>query len=406
MILLEKSNLTFRSSLLLLSILTSLVYLSCSESPSSIGAKLVSQDYLNLSELNSDTDSLFQSSSIVRQQISLSNADRLLLGKKDNIEAGILVKFLIYFADSIDTQLDNNEITVTSAFITFTKDYTFGDSIASVDYSVHKVNSNWSTGFTSDSLALWSQGVDYDAVNLAVPLTAPSDSIFRFSLNDTQVAMNWLKAISDTNASLNRGIYIKPMSNTGRILGYYALSTNQDVPIPNLKIVIQKSGVYTDTLSYFPSIDMSIISGSLPDLGTGTFGIQAGLNTKVKLFFDLTSLQKDFIVNYAQLTLTLDTVKTLTGSSFTNSLRVNYLTDSVSLTIDSATVLTLNRDNNTFTGDVTFYIQKCLLDKNFQGFLISAADKLNGVELFAIKSSSAFIYSERPKLQIIYTSRK
>ena len=180
----------------------------------------------------------------------------------------------------------------------------------------------------------------------------------------------------------------------------------QDLPVPRLEIVIQKAGVYTDTLSFFPSIDLSVISGPLPDVGTENIAIQSGLNSEARLYFDISSLPKEIIVNYAQLTVTLDTIKTLTGSSFTNSLRVNYLTDSISVAIDSSFSLFLERDGNTFKGSVTSFIQRNLIENKNQGLLISASDKVNGVEIFAIKGSNAASFDERPKLQIIYTSKK
>jgi hypothetical protein len=159
-------------------------------------------------------------------------------------------------------------------------------------------------------------------------------------------------------------------------------------------------------LSYFPSIDLSVVSGSLPDVGTENIGIQAGLNSEGWLFFDLSSLSKEIIVNYAELTLTVDTSKTVTGSSFTNSLRVNYVKDSTNYSIDSSLSVFLDRDGNNFKGDITRYVQKALIEKNNQGLVLSAGDKINGVELFAIRGSNAIVFTERPKLQIKYTSRK
>jgi len=182
--------------------------------------------------------------------------------------------------------------------------------------------------------------------------------------------------------------------------------TIEDLALPSLKIIIQKTGVYSDTLSYFPSVDLSVVSGSLPDVGTENIGIQAGLNSEARLFFDLSSLPKDIVVNYAQLILTVDTIKTITGSSFTNSVRVNYITDSTNLAIDSTFSLFLDRDGSTFKGSVTSFIQRTLIESNNQGLLLSASDKLNGVELFAIKGSNAAALAERPNLQIIYTSKK
>lgn len=377
----------------------SLLHLSCSDSPSSLGADLLSQDLINILELDSTKDSLFQSSSTYKKVIALSNADRLLLGKKDNVEAGILVKFLIFFADSIKQQIINNELTVLSAKVKFTKNYTFGNSSAPIDYSVHQINSSWSTGFTSDSLTLLS----FDANDISFGKTF-TDTINTFNF-DNQTALNWLKARADSITPIDNGLYVKPSMSSEKIIGFQALSID-DLSIPSLEIVIQKAGVYSDTLSYFPSIDLSVIIGSLPDVGFENIGIQAGLNSEARLFFDLSSLPKGIVVNYAKLILTIDTIKTITGSGFTNSLRVNYLTDSTSLIIDSTFSLFLDRDSNTFEGSVTSFVQRTLIENNNQGLLLSASDKLNGVELFAIKGSNAAIFTERPKLQIIYTSKK
>jgi len=391
--------LSIRSIFLTLFVLVSLIHFSCSDSPSSLGSDLLSQDLINILELDSAKDSLFQSASVYKKVIELSSANRLLLGKKDNIEAGILIKFLIFFADSIKQQLTNNELSVLSAKVEFTKNYTFGNSTVPIDFSVHKINNNWSTGFTSDSLAI----LTYDANDISFSKTF-SDSINGFNF-DTQTALNWLKASADSSIPIDNGLYIKPAMSSEKIVGFQAL-TIEDLTIPSLKIIIQKTGVYSDTLSYFPSVDLSVVSGSLPDVGTENIGIQAGLNSEARLFFDLSSLPKDIVVNYAQLILTVDTIKTITGSSFTNSVRVNYITDSTNLAIDSTFSLFLDRDGSTFKGSVTSFIQRTLIESNNQGLLLSASDKLNGVELFAIKGSNAAALAERPNLQIIYTSKK
>ena len=380
-------------------VLVSLIHFSCSDSPSSLGSDLLSQDLINILELDSAKYSLFQSASVYKKVVELSSANRLLLGKKDNIEAGILIKFLIFFADSIKQQLTNNELSVLSAKVEFTKNYTFGNSTVPIDFSVHKINNNWSTGFTSDSLAI----LTYDANDISFSKTF-SDSINGFNF-DTQTALNWLKASADSSIPIDNGLYIKPAMSSEKIVGFQAL-TIEDLTIPSLKIIIQKTGVYSDTLSYFPSVDLSVVSGSLPDVGTENIGIQAGLNSEARLFFDLSSLPKDIVVNYAQLILTVDTIKTITGSSFTNSVRVNYITDSTNLAIDSTFSLFLDREGSTFKGSVTSFIQRTLIESNNQGLLLSASDKLNGVELFAIKGSNAAALAERPNLQIIYTSKK
>jgi hypothetical protein len=391
--------LSIRRILFTFSLLISLLHISCSETPSSLGADLLPRDLVNISELDSSVDSLYQSSSIYKRVIALSSADRLLLGKKDNVEAGILIKFLIFFDDSIKQQLLNNEVSVLSAEVKFTKNYTFGNSTSAIDFSAHKINSGWSIRFTSDSLPL----LNFDAADIGFNKSF-SDSINSFNF-DTQLALSWMKARADSSAPANNGLYLKPSISSEKIIGFQAL-TVEDLPYPLLDIVIEKTGVYIDTLSYFPSVDLSVVSGSLPDAGTENIAIQAGLNSEARLFFDLSSLSKEIIINYAELTLTVDTLKTVTGTSFTNSLRVNYITDSTNNSIDSSLLVFLDRDSNIFKGNISLYVQKAIIQNNNQGLVIAAGDKLNGVELFAIKGSNAAVFTDRPRLQIKYTSRK
>mgnify|MGYP005840616501 CR=1 FL=1 len=395
----EINSLFKRSALFLLVVFIVFHNISCGDEPSSLGSNLLNQDVINILSLDSEKDSLFQSYGVYRQVLSLSNADRLLLGRKDNAQASILIRFLIYLNDSITTQFKNNQLVVTDAFIQFTKNYSFGDSLAPLDYTVHNILSSWSTGFTSDSLSLLS----FDAIDISSNKVF-SDSINSFKL-DNSVAYSWLKAHADSNFSVNNGLYIKPSLSSNKIIGFQALST-LDVPLPYLFTVIEKPGVYVDTLKFFPSVDLSVITGTIADVGSENFAVQSGINSLATIFFDLSNLPRTSVINNAVLILTLDTLQTVTGSSFSNSLRVNYLTDSANLAIDSTSLIFMDRVNHTFRATVTSYIQQSLIKKNYQGFLISAADKMNGMELFAVRGSNASIYAERPKLEIIYTMPK
>lgn len=391
----------FRRIVYFVLIAAAIVNISCSDSPSSIGIELLSQDLVNVLQVDSSADSLFQSSSYRKKVVALSSAERILLGRKDNVEASILIKFSIFLSDSLKSQLNNNEISVVSASVKFVKNYNFGPASEVLDYSVHKINSGWSTAFTSDSLSL----LNFDLSDASAGFNKFfSDSINRFFF-DTQLALSWLKSTADTSLKSNNGLYLKPALSSQKIIGFQALSF-EDKPIPKLELVVQKPGVYQDTLSFSPSIDLTVVNGSIADVGPENIAVQAGLNSEARLFFDLSKLPKNIVINYAQLTLFLDTAKTIVGSSYEKSLRVNYLTDSSSFAIDSTFSLFLDQEGNTFKGSVTSFIQRNVTENSNHGLLISAFDKVNGVELFAFKGSNNFSLDERPKLQIIYTTKK
>ncbi|HMN25148.1 MAG TPA: hypothetical protein PKE38_11635, partial [Ignavibacteriaceae bacterium] len=109
----------------------------------------------------------------------------------------------------------------------------------------------------------------------------------------------------------------------------------------------------------------------------------------------------------ANLTLTIDTLETKTGSSFVNSLRVYMLTDSAKKEVSKDYLYTLSRSGNTFSGRVTEMFRAYSKNSSLnQGLLIKSSGELRGVEIFAVKGSNAANLLERPKLEIVYTRKK
>ena len=175
---------------------------------------------------------------------------------------------------------------------------------------------------------------------------------------------------------------------------------------PTLRIVIQKPGEYIDTLIGYIASDISVVLGDPQNVGTENLAIQSSLTSEAKLYFDLSLIPDSTDINYASLTLTLDTLQTKTGSSFTNSLRVYLIADSTTDSLYTSFAYTLGRINATFKGEIT-NIVRGWLDNNIsnEGMLIKATNEPNGVEIFAIKGSNAANVSDRPKLEVVYSKR-
>jgi hypothetical protein len=135
--------------------------------------------------------------------------------------------------------------------------------------------------------------------------------------------------------------------------------------------------------------------------------IQSSVTINSKIWFDVSSIPKNALINNAELTLTRDSVSTITGNSYTNTLLVYLLADSTNESLsDSTQILTLTGSGNIFQGNITPFIQSWVDKGNNQGLLIKAASQISGLELFAIKNSSAANLSVRPRLQITYTINK
>ena len=371
---------------------------NCSDEPTSIGGNLVGDDIINLKTISSD--SLSQSLSIFHPtNISLAASGRLLLGVTDNINASILLKFAVGLADSIKNDIINNDATVTSAVMELHKTYSFGDTLSNLDFNIYKVTSNWSVNFSEDSIPQLQFDESLDLLDGDPDIT---DSITSAKLSN-QLLQDWLHIAADTSLRGNYGIYIRPTANSQKVLGYQAI-TPTFTNIPVIKVVIEKLGAYTDTLTFSSTTDLTVMQGSIPSVSSGNIPIRAGYLINGKLTFDLSSLPENIVVNTAELVLTVDTLESKVGSSYTNSMQVYFLLDSTKTDSIASTSLTLSRSGNTFSGSITTYVRAWLQNNNNQGLVLSPGDPISGVELFVIKGSDAV--QNKPLLKITYTKLK
>ena len=391
----------YRKLLLIIAGILSLFFYSCKDNPTLVGANLLKNDYINVKQLDSYTDSLQQTSSYYKKVIPLGGSNYLLVGNNANVQASTLVKYAISLPDSMITDLNNNAASVVSSTIYFIPIYTFGDSNASFDFSVHKVSSVWTTiGFDADSLP----GLIYDQTDISSNHQL-TDSLVSVDISNS-VTENWIKDVGDSTYSSDYGIYLTPVS-AKKVVGFELITSSATYAL-SLQIVLQKSGVYTDTLTFYPLEATSVVTGSMPTAAVqGDMFIQSGLSVNSKLWFNISSIPKNANINSATLTFTKDTISTITGSSYSNVLAVYMLKDSSTNLIDSTiSANSLSSSGNTFTGSISTFVQSWVDGSSNQGLLLKTAYPAEGLELFAVKNSSAADISMRPRLQITYTTKK
>lgn len=377
---------------------TALIMFSCSDAPTSVGLDLLNSDFIKLVNTNSVEDSLSQYSYSFHKQRSLSSSSRLLIGKKDNLEASALIKFFVGLSDSLKQDIIDNKINVSSAVMDLIKDYEFGDENEPFDFTVHKINSDWSSGFIADSLP----NLSYDAEDVSIAKEI-NDSVTSVTISN-ELIQSWLIGTADTSLHTNKGIYLKPDAGANKVLGYTAFNTSL-VDIPVITVVIEKPGVYTDTLSLIAISDVSIVGGEPPSVSPENLTIQSGYVFNSKLVFDISKIPNNAIINDAELVLTLDTTETITGSSYNRTIYAFFLVDSTNT--DSLTSLfsSLTRLGNQFSGSLTTIVRVWRSIGN-NGLLLAAAGQSDGLELFAIKGSNVPNLFERPLLQLTYTLKE
>jgi hypothetical protein len=375
---------------------------SCSDTPTDLGSDLLNPDLIGVVSFDSQKDSIYQTSYSFKKVIALGGASRVLIGKADNLTANALFIFTFIISDSLKQLVRSDSLTVLSAKVELTPDYVFGDSNATFDYSVHKINSSWvSSSFTADSFL--SSHFSYDPNDLSSN-KVESDSLYSFNL-DANIVKDWLKNQVDTSLAKNNGIVILPTATTNKIVGFVAFNPeiSNDTKV---KAVVQKLGTTRqDTLTAFVLSDVHVIIGEntvTPD----RMIVQAGVVSNSYLYFDLSKIPDKAVINYAKLSVELDTLNSKFGSGFTNSLQAFLVTNSDSLKVDEKTPESLFRNGKRYEGNVSAFVRYWLNQKDNQGIILKAGNETAGVEKFILKGSSYSVYEERPKLEIVYTVRK
>lgn len=383
-------------------VLLSLIILNaCSDTPTDLGSELLNPDFINVLLFDSQKDSSFQTSNSFKKVIPLGTASRVLLGKTDNLTAHTLFLFTFIISDSIKNLVKNDSLSILSAKIEMTYAYTYGDKNAAFDYTVHKITSNWvSSTFTADSFQ--SSNFTYEANDLSSERNA-GDSLYTFTI-DPNIVKDWMKSQVDTLVK-NYGILLSPSPSTDKIVGFVAFNPeiSNDTKV---KAVVQRVGSsVTDTLTAFILSDAHVVLGE-NIVPPEKMIVQAGVTSQSYLYFDLSKIPENAVINYAKLTLQLDSLESKFGSGYTNSLRAFLVTNSDSMKVNEDLVESLFRVENRFEGNISAFVRYWLNQKDNQGILLKAGNDINGVEKFILKGSTFPDYNERPKLEIVYTVRK
>jgi hypothetical protein len=374
------------------------LFVSCEDEPSSIGIEFIAGDLVVVKTFDSQVDSVTQTSSFFKNVIPLGLSNYILTGKYQDIEASTLVKFIFGLEDSLKTDVLDGNINVLDSWIVLTNRYVYGDTLASMDFTAHKVNSSWSySDFTIDSLSSLQYESDDISTNLEI-----SDTTYVFQIDESLV-LSWMKNAADNSLESNYGIYLKPTDMSSKVIGFQALTTISTAAA-KLFVVIEKEGVYADTINGFVIGDISLVDGNLPSLPAGIIGMQSSIAINSKLTFDVSELPKGLVVNSAELILMQDTVNSVQGSVFSNNLRAYFLTSSDSLNTEgNSTALTYN--DKKFSGNISGFIRSWIATGENYGLLIQPGIQIDGLELFAIYGSDAAEYSFRPRLRVTYTTK-
>ncbi len=389
-----------------------LIFTYCNQPPPTAPQSLIpNEDLINARHTNSDSLNLSQSSSFYEKQIALGIANRVLLGKNEYSSADLLYRFSVYVPDTTLTYIKNGQAAITKAWITMKPSYSLGDTTKPFGFTAYQIRSDWGLlEFNRDSL----NALQYDQTNVLLNTPQPGvttkDSIIA-ELNP-DVVKEWVTYDSTVAGSKkNYGLIFKPTAATGRYLGFKASTSDSAKKISQLHVIIHNANWATDdSIQVIPWMDSHIMEKSALPVSNDRIYLEGSYAIRGFLFFDLSTIPSNIIINKAVLTLNYDANSSTNGSVASDTLLVNVLADSTLKTFnsDSTKSSILYRSGSAFSGDITWMVQKWIKhDSSYpnEGMTFYLYNENASAARQVFYGSRYADKALRPKLDLYFTSK-
>lgn len=401
----EEINLLIRffKIFILTSALISII-VSCNDDISSIGSDLLpNKDIIDILFINSEEGAFEQESKYYTDSLSLNTSRVLLLGKHDNVESTMMMKFFIFMPDSIKDAVNDGTLEILSSTMEIEPIYTYANKSNYFDFNVHKINSSWnSLTFDKDSLS----DLSYDDFDLSSNRNY-SDTLITFDFNK-ELTQDWLKYSADEEqANNNNGIYFNYEASSDKVVGFPAISYEEDNKLARLKIVVEVPGSFLDTMVVDVTSDVHVVLGDLPVGNQENIFIQGGIVVRANLMMDVSKIPDNTIINKATLTLSYDESESLIGTLISDSLGVAALIDYNANELNEDLYPTLlKREGSVYSGDITRFVQSWVSTQENHGLQIFLVNEIISVNKVALKGASPADQNLKPYLEVIYTSKR
>lgn len=380
------------------------IFVSCNDDISSIGNDLLpNQDIIDILFINSEEGAFEQQSKYYTDSLSLNTSSALLLGKHDNVESTMMMKFLIFLPDSIKEAVNDGTLEILSSTMEIEPIYTYADKSNYFDFNVHKINSSWnSLTFDKDSLS----SLSYDDNDLSSNRNY-SDTLISFDF-DKELTQDWLKySAAEEQASNNNGVYFNFEASSDKIVGFPAISYEEDGKLARLRIVVEVPGNFLDTMVVEVTSDVHIVLGELPVGNQENIFIQGGIVVRSNLMIDVSQIPDNTIINRAILKISYDESESLIGTKTSDSLGVASLVDYEANILDETiSPVLMEREGSIYSGDITRLVQGWVSNQENNGFQIFLVNEITTVNKVALKGASPADPNLKPYLEVIYTSKR
>lgn len=382
------------------------IFTLCVDDPTSIGDNLIpDDDKIKVNTLDSFDDDFGQTfSTFQKDSLYFGTSRRILLGNYQNLSIEMLIGFGIILPDSIATQLEANEVSLTNSWIEMKPNYWIGDS-TQLSFSVHRIFESWSSvEFDDDTLSAIKSTMSGDV--LLQNSYEFTDSVITVQI-DQSIVNDWVMSLIDETIPENNGILFSPISNTG-IVGFEALNAFPLNEYVTLKMIFEKSsGSSIDTISAIPNIDIHTVSSNLPIDPIGSSILQSSSSVRGNLKFDVSKVPADAIINSATLELFIDEANTIQGTSITDTVAISYyeLNDGELEANDDYGLVPLFDGEKSYSGDLRIFVQRWVNGEPNEGMKVMLSDENRSASTIAFYNREP-ADSLSPRLTIHYTTQE
>lgn len=390
-----------------ISLILSLIIIAfaCNDEPTSVGNALIpSVDRITFQKIDSYKNGFEQKfSSFQKDSLFFGTSRRILLGSYKNLSIDMLVSFGILFPDSIKDGLTKNEITLKSSWIEMKPNYWIGDK-SHFEFSVKEINQSWaSREFNNDTLIAVKASLGGEI--LIQDSYSFSDSLIKFSV-DKQVINKWVMQSAGNSLATNNGLYFSPISNTG-IVGFQAITRFTTADYITLNMVFEKQGIILDTVKAVQRLDMHVVTSTEPDkIGNNSIILQSSSAMRGKLWFDISGVPSNAILNKATLTLFIDKANTEIGSVKTDTVALRfYENKNENIIKKDYGIAALFNKGNSYSGDIRKFAQRWINGEKNEGMEVRLSDEDRSANKIAFYKSDYQVDSLRPRLTIFYTTK-
>ncbi len=325
-------------------------------------------------------------------------ADRLMVGKTQNIEANAFMMF-----SSIPDTLIGASIT--SATVQLKSVYSFGDPLAPVAFTAYRALASW----RGDSLSydsLTQRPSDYYSpipVSQTISQSVLDTTSLQFSI-DTAMVRQWFSVAIDSG-NINQGIILRP-SNGAVIKGFASDNAIDLNARPKLIVTyVNKNGVpgtYTDSIGFSKYI--AFISSPNLVQDPSLMYVQAGVSYRGSIDFDISTLPNPSVIHRAELELTLNAAGSSSNNYTRDSLFAFFVTDDGLITTTSATLSskTTSTGSPIYSFSLGSYVQRWERTGTLRRIAVGAFGENDTFDRFAFQGSSSAL-AIKPRLIVTYS---